>query len=68
MSLYTIPFLLFILLEFGIPLGIVVFCLIRLFSAFKAAKNKNYAEAIELCMPFALLGVGVAAFMVWFHS
>lgn len=68
MSLYTVPFLLFILLELAVPLGIVVFCLASLFSAFKAAKNKKYDEAIELSVPFVLLVVGVAAFMVWFHA
>ena len=68
MSFYTIPFLLAILLQLAIPLGVVVFCLASLSSAFKAAKNKNYAEAFGLSLPFALVVVGVAAFMAWLHT
>lgn len=61
-------FLLVMLLEFAIPLGVVIFCLVSLFSAFKAARAKRYTHAIGLSVPFALVVVGVAAFIVWFHA
>ncbi len=61
-------FLLVILLEFAIPLGVVIFCLASLFSAVKTAKAKRTAKAVGFSLPFASVVFGVAVFVVWFQA